>query len=180
MKKKEKAEKKAQENYQREIRKAREEQRLEEERKKEEERAQKRQEEEDRLRQEEEERQLREEEEYKKWEQYIVLEGEGTDVKEDLFDDEARVNQFINYLNTRKVCVMDEVGAEFGMKTDEVLAAIERLERENRLTVIVDDRGKLIVVTEEELAAIADVIKREGRVALGRLTKLCGGIVRLN
>lgn len=180
VKKKEKAEKKAQEDYQREVRKAREEQRLEEQRKKDEERALKLREEEERQRQEEEERLRQEEEEYKKWEQYIVLEGEGTDAKEDFFADEERVSKFITYLTTSKVCVLDEVAAEFGMKGDEVLTIIERLEKEGRMTVLVDDRGKLIVVTAEELAAVAEVIKKEGRVALSHLTKLCGGLVRLN
>ena len=34
--------------------------------------------------------------------------------------------------------------------------------------------------TEEELNAVADVIKREGRVSLRKLTKLCGSIIRMN
>ena len=118
MKKKEKAEKKAQENYQREVRKAREEKRMEEERKKEEEREQKRQEEEQRKREEEEERLRQEEEEYKKWEQFIVLEGEGIGAKEDLLPNPERVESFIAYLKKQKVCVIDEVAAEFDMKND--------------------------------------------------------------
>ena len=118
MKKKEKAEKKAQENYQREVRKAREEKRMEEERKKEEEREQKRQEEEQRKREEEEERLRQEEEEYKKWEQFIVLEGEGSGAKEDLLSNPERVESFIAYLKKQKVCVIDEVAAEFDMKND--------------------------------------------------------------
>ena len=103
MKKKEKAEKKAQENYQREVRKAREE---------------KRQEEEQRKREEEEERLRQEEEEYKKWEQFIVLEGEGIGAKEDLLSNPERVESFIAYLKKQKVCVIDEVAAEFDMKND--------------------------------------------------------------
>ena len=51
---------------------------------------------------------------------------------------------------------------------------VKKLEEEGRITVVVDDRGKLILLTEEELNAVADVIKREGRVSLRKLTKLCG------
>lgn len=51
---------------------------------------------------------------------------------------------------------------------------MSRLENENRLTVIVDDRGKLIVITEDELKGVADIIKKEGRISLSRLTKMCG------
>lgn len=118
LKKKEKAEKKAQDDYQRELRKAREEQRLEEEKKRDEERIKKREEEEQRAREAEEERQRQEEEEYQKWVQYITLEGEGSDLKEDIFSNETRLNQFIETIKSRKVSVIDEIGAEFDMTPD--------------------------------------------------------------
>lgn len=57
---------------------------------------------------------------------------------------------------------------------------VRKLEEEGRITVIVDDRGKLILLTEEELKAVADVMKREGRVSLSKLTKLCGSIIRMS
>ena len=57
---------------------------------------------------------------------------------------------------------------------------VKKLEEEGRITVVVDDRGKLILLTEEELNAVADVIKREGRVSLRKLTKLCCSIIRMN
>lgn len=118
MKKKEKAEKKAQDDYQRELRKAKEEQRIEEERKRDEERARIREEEEQRARELEEERQRQEEEEYQKWVQYITLEGEGTDAKEDMFSNEELLNQFIQYIKSHKVTIIDEVAAEFKMSSD--------------------------------------------------------------
>ncbi|KNB45332.1 hypothetical protein JH06_1041 [Blastocystis sp. subtype 4] len=160
LKKKEKAEKKAQENYQREVRKAREEQRMEEERKRDEERAKKRQEEEEKARVLEEERLRQEEEEYKKWEQFITVEDEGIGAKEDIFENPQRLDNFIQYLTSHK----------------KVLETVSRLEEENRLTVIVDDRGKLIVITEEELQSVTDLIKKNGRISLNKLTKLCGFI----
>ena len=47
-----------------------------------------------------------------------------------------------------------------------MLETVSRLEEENRLTVIVDDRGKLIVITEEELQSVTDLIKKNGRISL--------------
>lgn len=136
MKKKEKAEKKAQEDYQREMRKAREEQRLEEERKKEEERAKKREEEEQRARDEEEERQ-RQEEEYQKWIQYITLDGEGTDAKEDLFSNQDLLNQFITTIQSKKVVSIDELAADFDMTPDVCDACIVLFYRKFYLQSIV-------------------------------------------
>ena len=137
MKKKEKAEKKAQEDYQREMRKAREEQRLEEERKKEEERAKKREEEEQRARDEEEERQRQEEEEYQKWIQYITLDGEGTDAKEDLFSNQDLLNQFITTIQSKKVVSIDELAADFDMTPDVCDASIVLFYRKFYLQSIV-------------------------------------------
>ena len=115
MKKKEKAERRIQIEREREMRKAREERRLEEERKKDEERARKKEEEEQRERELEDERRRKEEEEYAKWEKYITLEGEGVDVKEDLFDNEERLEQFVHTIVSRKVTVLDEIAVEFDM-----------------------------------------------------------------
>ena len=57
-----------------------------------------------------------------------------------------------------------------------MLEIVTRLEEENRLTVIVDDRGKLIVITDEELQGVTDLIKKNGRISLNKLTKMCGFI----
>lgn len=119
MKKKEKAEKRAREEYERELKRAREEKRQQEEQKKEEERAKQQEEEELQARLAEEERIRREEEEYAKWEQFITLEGEGTDIKEDIFSNQERLESFIDTLRTRKVTDIDEIASEFNM-TQEV------------------------------------------------------------
>ncbi|CBK19665.2 uncharacterized protein [Blastocystis hominis] len=179
MKKKEKAEKRARDEYEREMRKAREEKRQQEEQRKEEERAKQREEEELRARLAEEERLRREEEEYAKWEQFITLEGEGTDAKEDLFSNQERLDSFIDTLRSRKVADIDEIASEFNMTQevcDEVEEAIKRLEDEGKLTVLVDDRGKLVYVTEEEMQKIVEVIKENGRISLKKLTALCNYI----
>ena len=55
--------------------------------------------------------------------------------------------------------------------------AIKRLEDEGKLTVLVDDRGKLVYVTEEEMQKIVEVIKENGRISLKKLTARCSGIV---
>ena len=50
--------------------------------------------------------------------------------------------------------------------------AIERvraLEAEGRLTGVMDDRGKYIYISREEMAAVADFLTRRGRVAIAEL-----------
>lgn len=38
-----------------------------------------------------------------------------------------------------------------------------------RLSGVMDDRGKYIYISEEEMKAVADYIKREGRVSISHL-----------
>lgn len=118
MKKKEKAEKKAEVEYQREVRKKREEERMENERKREEEKRRKEEEEEEKARALEEERRRQEEEEYKKWENLISVESEGEGVKEALLNDETRVGELLGRLEREKVCVVDEVACELGVTSE--------------------------------------------------------------
>ena len=56
---------------------------------------------------------------------------------------------------------------------------MKRLEKEGRVTVLIDDRGKLVSITEEEMKKIVDVINEHGRISLSKLTALCSGIVDL-
>lgn len=48
------------------------------------------------------------------------------------------------------------------------------------MTVVVDDRGKMVFITDEEMKKVADLIQTEGRVSIQRLSKLCGNIIDMN
>lgn len=189
MKKKEKAEKKAEVEYQREVRKKREEERLEGERKREEERKRKEEEEEEKARALEEERRRQEEEEYKKWENLISVESEGVGVKEALLNDEARVRELLERLKREKVCVVDELACELDVTGEvghvrvghvqELVQALETLEAEGRVMVVVDDRGKVMCISEQEAEAVARMVEREGRISLAKLTAMCDSMIDL-
>ena len=61
--------------------------------------------------------------------------------------------------------MLEELGAEFSLRTADVLARIHALEAEGRLTGIVDDRGKYICISDAELDAIAEFVRQRGRVS---------------
>lgn len=48
---------------------------------------------------------------------------------------------------------MDELASKFSMKTQEAIDRIRRLMSEGILTGVIDDRGKFIYVTMDELNA---------------------------
>ena len=51
--------------------------------------------------------------------------------------------QFVEYIKDRKTVVLDEVAAEFGLRTQDVINRIQSLEAIGRLTGVMDDRGKV-------------------------------------
>lgn len=51
--------------------------------------------------------------------------------------------RFVDYVKARKTVGLDELAAEFRMKTAEVVKRVQALEAEGALTGIMDDRGKV-------------------------------------
>ena len=64
--------------------------------------------------------------------------------------------------------------------TKDVVDRINKLEESNRLHGIVDDRGKYIHITLEEYEAVAQYIKRKGRVSRADLLLECNKLIRLH
>jgi len=51
--------------------------------------------------------------------------------------------RFIEHIKARKTVALDELAAEFGMKTQEAIQRLQMLEEQGRLTGVMDDRGKV-------------------------------------
>ncbi|CRL06341.1 CLUMA_CG019094, isoform A [Clunio marinus] len=175
-KKRAKLEAKAEKRAQREAElKAREEQKkrdalVEEERKKQEEKeALEEQKREEAERKAQEERERREHEEYLKMKAAFEVQEEGFD-EEDTEQDQLLQN-FIDFIKTNKVVVLEDLAAQFKMKTQAAIDRIVDLQKENRLSGVIDDRGKFIFISEEELKAVAKFIKQRGRVSISELAE---------
>lgn len=115
-----------------------------------------------------EERRMREEEEAAKWMTSFTVEAAGEEAlsKE---DDEALLTRLVEYICRRKTVAMDEVGAEFGLRTADAIQRVQALEAEGRITGVMDDRGKFIYVGKEEMSAVAEYIRNKGRVPIAEL-----------
>ena len=53
------------------------------------------------------------------------------------------LGQFIDFIQERKTVALDDVAAEFGLRTQDVINRIQGLEAMGRLTGVMDDRGKV-------------------------------------
>jgi DDRGK domain-containing protein 1 len=88
-----------------------------------------------------------------------------------IVDEAGLLGRFVEYVKQGKVVVVEEVAAEFGLRTEEAMARLAGLEETGVLTGFFDDRGKFVYVSEEEMRAVAEFIQRRGRVSIPELAK---------
>ncbi|KAM7362035.1 DDRGK domain containing 1 isoform 1-T2 [Cochliomyia hominivorax] len=151
---------------------------LEEERKKQEER-----EAEEERKQAEAERLAREEQERKEHEEYLKMKAafsveeegfeEGEEEKENLLAD------FIKYIQDNKVVVLEDLATEFKLKTQQAIERIQELQANGTITGVIDDRGKFIYISEEELKSVAKFIRQRGRVSIAELAESSNNLINL-
>ncbi len=127
----------------------------------------------------EEEQKKKEEEEYAKWKTDFAVEQAGAEAEEDQAESQSKLAAFIEYIASRKVVPLNDLAAEFSMQTMSVIDRIKDLEKAGRLSGIMDDRGKYIYISPEEFKAIAEFVKKVGRISKTDLVRECNRLVKL-
>merc|ERR1719271_1461861 len=94
--------------------------------------------------------------------------------------DGAAVERFVEYIKVRKVVNLEDLAADFHMRTSAAIDRLKELERSGRISGIFDDRGKFVFITVEEMASMAELLKNKGRINRADLVAACIKIVRLN
>lgn len=102
---------------------------------------------------------------------------EGFDEEEN--DQEELLKNFIDYIKTNKVVVLEDLASNFKLKTQAAIDRIIELQKENRLSGVIDDRGKFIYISEEELKAVAKFIRQRGRVSIAELAENSSSLINL-
>merc|ERR1711953_201716 len=133
--------------------------------------------EEERLR-EEEEKERKEHEEYLKLKEAFSVEDEGCDAAEEE-DEENMLLNFINYIKEAKVVKLEDLAAHFKLKTQEAIDRVTTLLADGMITGVIDDRGKFIYISREELEAVAKYIKQQGRVSITDLAASSNKLIKL-
>jgi len=138
----------------------------------------------ERLKKEEEEKQAEEEkmkaeqEEFSKWKDMFAVEAEGEE--DSGTADGGAVERFIDYVKVRKVVNLEDLAADFRMRTSVAIERLKELEKLGRISGIFDDRGKFVYITAEEMAGVSEWLKNKGRINRADLVAACNKIVRLN
>uniref|UniRef100_A0A0K0D1N1 DDRGK domain-containing protein 1 n=1 Tax=Angiostrongylus cantonensis TaxID=6313 RepID=A0A0K0D1N1_ANGCA len=108
--------------------------------------------EQERLAKEKEEREKKELEEYLALKSSFAVEEEGFDQIEEE-ESNNLMEQFAEYVKTSKIVNMDELAAHFGLKSDEAISRLHYFLDNGFLQGVMDDRGKFICITDDELNA---------------------------
>ena len=74
---------------------------------------------------------------------------------------------------------MEEVAAQFSLKTQVVIERIQNFQTSGELTGVIDDRGKFIYITMDELKSVAKFMKQRGRVSLTELAQSSNNLIQV-
>ena len=77
------------------------------------------------------------------------------------------------------VVVLEDLAAHFKMKTQDTIDRVTTLIEEGKLTGVIDDRGKFIYISQDELEAVAKFITQRGRVSIAELAENSNRLVSL-
>jgi len=108
-------------------------------------------------------------EEFDKWKGAFSVDTEGTaenDVEE---EGQGLLVEFVEYIKKHKCVALEDLAAEFNLRTQDCIGRVLALEQMGRISGVMDDRGKFIYISPEEMKAVADYIKRLGRVSISHL-----------
>ena len=92
------------------------------------------------------EEEKKEQDEYNKWKDMFQVEEVGDNIEDDS-EYQNKLQQFVDFIEIRKVVMLEDLAAEFNIQTKDVVDRIQRLEEMGRLHGITDDRGKYIHIT---------------------------------
>ncbi|KAF0753423.1 hypothetical protein AaE_005714 [Aphanomyces astaci] len=121
--------------------------------------------------------------EFDKWRALISVEDAGTDadvVDGSVDDSNLLMQAFVEYIESHKVVVLEDVAAEFGLRTEDARDRVAALVASGRLSGLLDDRGKFVSISDHEMNAVATYIRTQGRLTLHDLGRECNRLVRFD
>ena len=74
---------------------------------------------------------------------------------------------------TFQVVVIEDLAKQFKLRTTDCITRIRALQDSGSLTGVLDDRGKFIYVSTDEMKDLAKFINRQGRISISELAESC-------
>jgi len=124
------------------------------------------------------ERARQDEEEYQRLRQEIVVEQAGTEQKS-----AAEVRELLarmaDYILAYKVVTLEELSSEFHIRTQDAVRWLKELDSTGKITGVMDDRGKYVHITDDEMQQVADFMLQRGRVSRSELASMSNKLIDL-
>ena len=79
------------------------------------------------------------------------------------------LQQFLEEVQTQKICLLEDLSAKFRINVDRVVALIEDLQTQGRLDGVFDDHGKYIYISDDEMLHMAQFMTQRGRVSVAEV-----------
>ena len=117
--------------------------------------------------------------EFEKWRTQMAVEAGGVAEDALMTESQGLLAEFVEHIKARKVVVLEELAAQFGLRASEAVSRVRGLESMGRLTGVLDDRGKFIYISPAELATVADFINARGRVSIAELASRSNDFISL-
>lgn len=111
--------------------------------------------------------------------QSFAVEEEGYDGDVNEEESQNKLKAFIDYVKNQKVVHLDELAGNFNLRTQDVVQRLQDLLQQELLVGVIDDRGKFIYITNEELQSVAKFIKQRGRVSITDLAENSNTFINL-
>ncbi|ONK65611.1 uncharacterized protein A4U43_C07F38860 [Asparagus officinalis] len=118
--------------------------------------------------------------EFEKWKGEFSIDAEGTTESDMQDEGQGLLFSFVEYIKKQKCVPLEDLAAEFKLRTQDCINRITTLESMGRLSGVMDDRGKYIYISPEEMKAVADYIKRQGRVSISHLASKSNQFIDLD
>lgn len=125
-----------------------------------------------------EEKKKQEKEELDKWASFFEIEESGENITEAEETEAAKqekensfLQSFISHIKKEKIVELEDLATEFDITTQSVIERIQTLEKDGKLTGLLDDRGKFIYFSEKDMETVVKIIEKEGRISIEELAR---------
>lgn len=122
------------------------------------------------------------------------MDEEGHDQNPDDADNESMLHQFVEYIKNAKFMYLDELAAQFKLRTQvssssliilffhlsivqDVIDRLKYLQDTGAITGLFDDRGKYIYLTRDEMDRVTKAIRQRGRISFSDLSKISNELI---
>jgi hypothetical protein len=89
----------------------------------------------------------------------------------------SAVSRFVDFIKEKRTVSMEELGSAFQMTAPDAVDRVKSLHASRALTGVLDDRGKFVYFSMEEMMQMREAIVQKGRISIADLTSICNTIL---